>query len=84
MSILRFYNESEKRRDVMFERIFNGLFYKAVKAKSITVISDKREIPKNFGIIKKPDNKSVYGKDFWENRGKFYGALFKALRGRAS
>lgn len=84
MSILRFYNESEKRRDVMFERIFNGLFYNAVKAKSITVISDKREIPKNFGIIKKADNKSVYGKDFWENRGKFYGALFKALRGRAS
>lgn len=84
MSLLLFYNESVKRRKVMFEKIFNGLFCKPARKTGITVISKKREITENFSVIKKTDYKSVYDKDFWENRGRFYGALFKALRGRAS
>lgn len=83
MSLLRFYNESVKRRKIMFEKIFNGLFYKPAKKTGITVISKKRDITENFSAIKKTDCKSVKGIDFWENRGKFYNALFKALNNRA-
>ena len=64
----------------MFEKIINGLFYKIVKRKGFTVISEKREIT-DFGAIKKSDA-AVKETSFWENRGKIYGALFTSLNGR--
>lgn len=66
----------------MFEKILSGLFYRTPKKKSITVLSQKREITEKFAAIKKPDFKTFYGNDFWENRGKVYGALFTSLNNR--
>ena len=61
----------------MFDKIFESLFVKGVKKSNVTVLSKKREI--------KPETADMFfikTDEYWDNRGKVFGALFSSLNGR--
>ena len=81
MSCYILYNQSVKEIGKMFEKLFGSFFVKTAKKSGYTVISARREI-KQSGEINKISPAKKYSDDFWDNRGKVYGALFTSLNGR--
>ena len=65
----------------MFEKLFNALFNKNV-TRNVTVLSEKREIGREYGALKREDLKGLRCDAFWNNRGRLYGTLFNSLNGR--
>ena len=66
----------------MFEKLFNAIFTKNIM-NNITVLSEKREMNKSFNNLKPTaQTGEVKGDAFWLERGKIYGALFKAMEDR--
>ena len=69
----------------MFEKIFNVFFYKTEKKNRLTLLSYDREIKADLKTLKKVDATavaSIKNDMFWDNRGRYYGALFTSLNGR--
>ena len=65
----------------MFEKLFNALFSKKERS-GLTVLSEKREIGREYGTIKCAINDGLRCDAFWNNRGRLYGTLFNSLNGR--
>ena len=77
------YNEGVKRElKTMFEKLFNTFFVKTVKRTGITVISAKREIKPTENADISRAIRAERSEEFWNNRGRAYGALFTSLNGR--
>ena len=67
----------------MFEKLLSVLFFKTEPKSIVTVISAKREKPKEFGALKSAPYGQVRDESFWNNRGKVYTELFNSLKNRA-
>ena len=81
MSVYLVYNGNVKRRYEMFEKIINAFIVKTTKKSGMTVISEKREISLG-GSIKSSIKPELKPQSFWENRGRYYAALFTSINGR--
>lgn len=66
----------------MFAKVFGVFFVKTSKKNGLTVISEKREIKaiESRSLLK--SERTEHSDDYWDNRGKMYGALFTAINGR--
>ncbi|MBO4251617.1 MAG: hypothetical protein J5911_03030 [Clostridia bacterium] len=62
----------------MLDRIIGVFFYKTEKKRTITVLSEKREMSRDIGTIKKAE-KTEKDAAFWYEREKKYKALFSAM-----
>ena len=65
----------------MLEKLFSAIFNKNI-TRNITVLSEKREISREFGTLKRENPKALRDDTFWDNRGRLYGNLFNSLNGR--